>query len=85
MGALTDMGFTYGLPGGAFYIYTNISRTGMPAPQFCEALLQEARVLIFPGSMFGDDSDDYIRISYVQPIARIMEAADRIRAFMARL
>jgi len=35
--------------------------------------------------MFGDDSDDYIRISYVQPIARIMEAADRIRAFMARL
>jgi aspartate/methionine/tyrosine aminotransferase len=85
MGALTDMGFTYGRPGGAFYIYTNISRTGMPAPQFCEALLRQARVLIFPGSMFGDDSDDYIRISYVQPIERIVEAADRIRALVAQL
>jgi aminotransferase len=84
MQALTDMGFSYGLPGGAFYIYTNVSSTGLPAPEFCESLLREARVLIFPGSMFGDDSDDYIRISYVQPIERIAEAVERMRAFMPR-
>ena len=37
MGALTDLGFTYGHPGGAFYIYTNVSSSGLPSPQFCEA------------------------------------------------
>jgi aminotransferase len=84
MPALTDMGFSYGLPAGAFYIYTNISRIGLPAPQFCESLLREARVLIFPGRMFGDDNDHYIRISYVQPLERIVEAVDRIGAFVAQ-
>ncbi|MCP4168648.1 MAG: pyridoxal phosphate-dependent aminotransferase [Chloroflexi bacterium] len=84
MQALTDMGFSYGMPGGAFYIYTNVSQTGLPAPQFCESLLRETGVLIFPGSMFGDDSDNYIRISYVQPIERIAEAVDRMSTFMAR-
>jgi aminotransferase len=57
----------------------------MPSPQFCESLLREARVMIFPGSMFGDDSDKYIRISYLQPLLRIAEAAERIQRFVARV
>ncbi len=55
MPALTEAGFTYGHPGGAFYIYTNIASTGMPAPEFCERLLRETGVMLFPGTMFGDD------------------------------
>ena len=43
MPALTDAGFTYGHPGGAFYIYTNVSSSGLPAPEFCERLLQGNR------------------------------------------
>ena len=74
MGALTELGMTYGHPGGAFYIYTNVSNTGLPSPRFCEELLRQARVMIFPGSMFGDDSDKYVRISYLQPLPRIEEA-----------
>ncbi|MFZ8942551.1 MAG: pyridoxal phosphate-dependent aminotransferase, partial [Gemmobacter sp.] len=54
MPALTEAGFTYGHPGGAFYIYANISQTGMNAPEFCETLLRETGVMVFPGSMFGD-------------------------------
>lgn len=76
--AMDDMGLTYGHPGGAFYLYTNISNTGMPAPQFCETLLREGQVLVFPGSMFGDESDSYIRFSYLQPLDRIQEAMDRM-------
>jgi aspartate/methionine/tyrosine aminotransferase len=83
MQALTEMGLTYGHPGGSFYIYTNVSSLGMDAELFCERLLQEARVLIFPGSMFGDDSGDYIRISYLQPMDRIQEAVERINEFLA--
>jgi aminotransferase len=82
MQALTDMGLTYGNPGGAFYIYTNISSTGMSAEEFCLRLLAEARVMIFPGSLFGDDSDKYIRISYLQPMERIREAVARMKRFI---
>ena len=82
MGALTELGMTYGHPGGAFYIYTNVSSTGLPSPRFCEELLRQARVMIFPGSMFGDDSDKYVRISYLQPLARIEEAVARMRGFI---
>jgi aspartate/methionine/tyrosine aminotransferase len=85
MPALTAAGFTYGHPGGAFYIYTNISSTGMPAPEFCERLLRDTGVMLFPGTMFGDDSTDYIRISYLQPLPMIQEAMRRIAAFTARV
>lgn len=78
MGALDEMGLSYGHPGGAFYIYANVSSTGMGAPAFCENLLREGRVMIFPGTLFGDEHEDHIRIGYVQPIERIREAADRM-------
>lgn len=82
MQALTDMGLSYGRPGGAFYIYTNVSSTGMSAEEFCLRLLKEARVMIFPGSLFGDDSGKYLRISYLQPIDRIREAVGRMQRFI---
>jgi len=84
MGALKAAGLSYGHPGGAFYIYTNISSTGMAAPAFCEGLLRETGVMLFPGTMFGDDSTDYIRISYLQPLDKIKHAMSLINDFIAR-
>ncbi len=81
MPALTAAGFTYGHPGGAFYIYTNIASSGLAAPTFCERLLRETGVMVFPGTMFGDTSTDYIRISYLQPLPLIREAMSRIGEF----
>lgn len=83
MGALKAAGLSYGHPGGAFYIYTNISSTGMAAPAFCEGLLRETGVMLFPGTMFGDASTDYIRISYLQPLDKIKEAMGLINGFIA--
>lgn len=85
MSALSDMGLSYGHPGGAFYLYANVSSTGMPSPAFCEALLREARVMIFPGTLFGDEHEDHIRIGYVQPLDRIEEAAERMRQYIGTL
>jgi aminotransferase len=34
--------------------------------------------------MFGDESTDYIRISYLQPLPMIQEAMERIASFTAR-
>lgn len=85
MEALTKLGFTYGHPGGAFYIYTNVSRTGRAAPDFCETLLKEARVLLFPGTQFGDAEAKHVRISLLQPVERMREAVARIEAVRGRL
>jgi aminotransferase len=85
MAALDALGFSYGHPGGAFYVYTNVSHTGLKAGAFCEALLREARVLVFPGTLFGDPGDSHIRISLLQPAPRIGEAFDRIAAAKSRL
>src|SRR5690606_37281536 len=51
--ALDEMGLTYGNPGGAFYVYINVAGTGMSTPEFCEKLLRETGVMMFPGTMFG--------------------------------
>jgi aminotransferase len=83
MAGLDALGFTYGHPGGAFYVYTNVSHTGRASPAFCETLLREARVLLFPGTQFGDKDDKHVRISLLQPVARIREALDRIAAAKA--
>lgn len=85
MAALTKLGFTYGYPGGAFYLYTNVSHTGMAASDFCEALLRQTGVMVFPGMLFGDEDDRYIRISFLQPIERLREAVGRIETFLGQL
>ena len=84
MPALTTAGFTYGHPGGAFYIYTNIASSGLAAPDFCERLLRATGVMVFPGTMFGDTSRDYIRVSYLQPLPLIREAMSRIADFTTK-
>lgn len=83
MTALTEAGLSYGAPGGAFYIYTNIASTGMKAEAFCENLLRDASVMVFPGDMFGEPGSDFVRISYLQPLEVIKEAMARIKGFIA--
>ena len=39
--------------------------------------------MLFPGTMFGDETTDYIRISYLQPLPMIQEAMERIASFTA--
>jgi aminotransferase len=85
MSALPGLGFTFGHPGGAFYVYTNISSTGLSAGDFCLRLLREAQVLIFPGTLFGDPDDRYIRMSLLQKLPRIETALERMRQALPRL
>ena len=68
---------------GAFYLFPNISGTGMKSADFCERLLAEAKVAAVPGVAFG--SDDYIRISYATSMANIEEALGRLEQFVRGL
>jgi aminotransferase len=83
MRGLDELGIPYGHPGGGFYVWADISRFDRPAAELCERLLVEARVLLFPGSSFGERWSDYVRISLLQPEPRIEEAISRMRSFLA--
>lgn len=81
---LDRMGFTYGEPRGAFYIFTNTSSTGMDSIDLSLKLLQEAHVLIFPGTGFGEQWVDYLRISLLQPEDVLSEAIARMERCLKR-
>lgn len=75
---LRELGFPCFEPGGAFYVYPNISGYGLDAEKFCEKLLYEAGVAIVPGTAFADSAKDFARISYAYSVAHITEALERI-------
>lgn len=75
-------GFSYAIPGGGFGFYASVSGTGLSDEESCERLLCEGRVLMYPGSMFGDGSGTYVRLSLVQPLDRVKEATARIERFV---
>ena len=82
---LASLGIPHADPQGAFYVYADVSVTGVPASIFCERLLRDARVLAYPGTIYGDYVDSYVRLSLTQPIARIKEAIARMRPLVAAI
>ena len=68
---------------GAFYLFPNISATGMKSARFCKELLSEAKVAAVPGIAFG--ADDYIRISYATSMGNLQKALDRVAGFVGSL
>ena len=78
MAGLDAMGIPYAEPQGAFYVYANVASTGIGGTEFCERLLREGRVMIYPGSIYGDYTDDFVRMSLTTH--RIPEAMARMKA-----
>jgi len=64
---------------GAFYLFPNISRTGLKSADFCAKLLDAEKVAAVPGIAFG--ADDYIRLSYATSMANIEKGLARIDKF----
>ncbi|HPS47992.1 MAG TPA: pyridoxal phosphate-dependent aminotransferase [Flexilinea sp.] len=80
--ALTEMGFSFIPPRAGFYIFTDVTSLGMTPEEFCMQLLMQAKVLIFPGSLFLDPTGRYVRISLLSPTERIIAAAERMKNFV---
>jgi len=80
--ALTEMGFSSIPPRAGFYIFTDVTSLGMTPEEFCMQLLMQAKVLIFPGSLFLDPTGRYVRISLLSPTERIIAAAERMKNFV---
>ena len=81
---LVDMGLPVFQPKGAFYIFPDITCTGMTSAQFCETLVKEEKVAVVPGSAFGEAGEGYVRISYAASMETIEEALKRMARFVAK-
>ena len=68
---------------GAFYLFPNISKTGLKSADFCAKLLEAEKVAAVPGIAFG--ADDYIRLSYATGMANIEKGLERIEKFCKTL
>jgi len=84
MDGLDAMGLDYSDPRGAFFLWTNSSSTGIHATELSYLLLKEGRVLIFPGTGFGENWGGYLRISLLQSTDKIREALVRMQPVIAR-
>ena len=74
------------LPKGAFYVFANISGTGLTAQEFSDRLLEEAHVAVVPGDNFGSmDGSQYIRLSYATSMENIQAGMDRLEQFCQTL
>ncbi len=72
-------------PRGAFYCFPDVRSTGLDDATFAERLLTEEKVVVVPGSAFGDGGRGHIRACYAASMEQIDEACDRIERFLSRL
>ena len=72
-------------PKGAFYVFPNISATGLSSREFAIRLLREKHVVTVPGTGFGEGGEGYIRLSYATDEETIREGLKRIREFVESL
>ena len=48
-------------------------------------LLEEGKVIIYPGGLYGDHCDDFVRFSLTQPANKIKEAVSRIKKVVSTI
>ncbi|ELS02306.1 aspartate/tyrosine/aromatic aminotransferase [Xenococcus sp. PCC 7305] len=70
-------------PDGAFYVFVDISKTGLKSLEFCNSLLDSYQVATIPGIAFG--ADNCIRISYATSLDTIKQGIERLSNFVNSL
>ncbi len=75
-------GITCQKPQGAFYVFPNITGTGMTSIELANLILEKAGVALLPGSSFGQYGEGYLRLSYANSISSIENGLARIRSVL---
>ncbi|MDL2236535.1 aminotransferase class I/II-fold pyridoxal phosphate-dependent enzyme [Christensenellaceae bacterium OttesenSCG-928-K19] len=83
--ALGGIGLGAFEPRGAFYIFPNISGTGLSSEEFCFRLIEEKKVACVPGTAFGEAGEGFMRCSYASSMENLKEAVKRIGEFVDSL
>tara|TARA_B100001142_G_scaffold318005_2_gene359594 strand:+ start:11959 stop:13107 length:1149 start_codon:yes stop_codon:yes gene_type:complete len=72
-------------PEGAFYVFPNISETGLTSNEFEDRALNEAGVALLAGSAFGEFGEGYVRLSYANSKENIEIAINNLDKFVNSL
>ena len=80
---LNKLGLKCFEPKGAFYIFPDITSTGMTAEDFAEKLIRSERVALVPGTAFGKSGTGHVRCSYATSLEKISAALKRIEKFLS--
>ena len=65
-------------PGGAFYAFPNVSKSGLNGQSFSDIALEEKGVALVPGKSFGETAENFIRLSYANSMENLEEAIYRL-------
>ena len=82
---LTSMGLQPAWPSGGFFFWVPVSPLGKTGREFAQSLLEEKRVLVGPGDVFGASGSKFIRISYAIEEGRLREGLSRIGEYVNEL
>ncbi len=80
-----EMGLPVPEPTGAFYMFPDISSTGLTSEEFATQLFQKYNVAVVPGSVFGKGGEGHIRCCYATAVDKIKIALERIAEFVESL
>ena len=80
-----DLKLPCAMPEGAFYVFPNISSTGLSSDNFARRLLEEERVAVVPGTAFSQSGSNFIRCSYATSMEDIEKALSGIARFVSRI
>jgi aminotransferase len=82
--ALNAIGLRTIMPKGAFYVFSDVSSTGLSDEDFALRLLREHQVACVPGSAFGASGAGFVRMSYATSMEKIRVAVGRIGRMLGR-
>ncbi len=75
-------GISFIEPKGAFYVFINVGKLGMDGIEFSERILREKGIALAPGSSFGSEWKDYVRLAYTCSMDNIIEAMELMKSFI---
>ncbi|MGA0901257.1 MAG: aminotransferase class I/II-fold pyridoxal phosphate-dependent enzyme, partial [Luteolibacter sp.] len=82
---LNEMGLDCHLPGGAFYVFPDIRKSGLSSSEFATRLVEAENVACVPGSAFGKSGEGFLRCCYATAFEDIQEAMVRMERFLKKL
>jgi aspartate aminotransferase len=72
-------------PGGAFYVFPNVTALERPATEVASFLLDRAGVACLGGTAFGTNGEGYLRLSYASSVEKLRDALEAIEAALPEL
>jgi len=67
-------------PKGTIYVWAPVPEGFESSVAYCEHVLEQAAVVISPGSAYGPSGEGWFRISLTTPDERLQEAVRRLAA-----